>query len=147
MIRALLDTNVLASGFVGYSRNERLPERLLRLWRGERFELVVSDDIAIELIRTLEIPYFRAHLTDADIMDAHRLVLEGATWGSATTDVDNVATHPEDDRILAAAVSAEVDYLVTGDSKLQRLGSYQGVAIVTPRAFLDMLELQEDDQW
>jgi predicted nucleic acid-binding protein len=50
-----------------------------------------------------------------------------------------VATHPEDDLVLATAVSAHADYLVTGDRKLQRLGSYQGVRILSPREFLAVL--------
>ena len=53
-----------------------------------------------------------------------------------------LATHPEDDLVLAAAVSARSDYLVTGDKKLQDLRSYQGVTIVTPREFLTILESQ-----
>lgn len=47
--------------------------------------------------------------------------------------------HPEDDLVLAAAVSARADYRVTGDSKLQLRGRYQGVIILSPRAFLDLL--------
>lgn len=54
-------------------------------------------------------------------------------------EVHGIATHPEDDLILATALSAPVDYLVTGDRKLQALGVYQGVAILTSRAFLDLL--------
>ena len=59
-----------------------------------------------------------------------------------TAEVHGVATHPEDDLILATAVSAKADYLVTGDKKLRELGSYQGVSIVSPREFLDILESQ-----
>ena len=54
--------------------------------------------------------------------------------------VQGVATHPEDDLILATAVSAQADYLVTGDKQLLALGSFQGVRIVAPAAFLAILE-------
>jgi predicted nucleic acid-binding protein len=61
--------------------------------------------------------------------------------------VTGVASHPEDDPILATAVSASADYLVTGDRQLQRLGSYRGVSIVSPREFLDLLDrLERDDE-
>jgi hypothetical protein len=30
--------------------------------------------------------------------------------------------------------------LVTGDKKLQQLSAYQGVRMISPRAFLDLLE-------
>jgi hypothetical protein len=44
-----------------------------------------------------------------------------------------VATHPEDDLILATALSGAADYLITGDSKLQKLGTFQSVTILSPR--------------
>jgi len=53
--------------------------------------------------------------------------------------VTKVAPHPEDDLILATAVSGSADYLVTGDRQLQRLGAFQGVAIIGPAAFLGVL--------
>lgn len=57
-----------------------------------------------------------------------------------TVRIDGVATHPEDDRVLEAAVSAAVDYLVTGDKALQRLGEYAGIPILDPRAFMAILD-------
>ena len=54
--------------------------------------------------------------------------------------VTGAATHPEDDRILATALSAHVDYLVTGDQRLRdRVPSFQGIPLVSPAAFLDVL--------
>lgn len=60
-----------------------------------------------------------------------------------TVEVREVATHPEDDLILATAVSAHADYLVTGDRQLQALGIFRGVTIVSPRRFLAVLEASE----
>jgi predicted nucleic acid-binding protein len=42
--------------------------------------------------------------------------------------------------VLAAAVSADADDLVTGDKRFLAVGSYAGVTILSPRAFLDLLE-------
>ena len=41
----------------------------------------------------------------------------------------------KDDNILSCLLAAEVDYLVTGDSDLLELKSFQGIPIITPRAF------------
>ena len=46
-----------------------------------------------------------------------------------------VTGDPEDDYVLATAVVGEVDYLVTGDTKLQDLGLYHGVEILSPKKF------------
>jgi predicted nucleic acid-binding protein len=56
-----------------------------------------------------------------------------------TAVVQGVATHPEDDVILATAASARADYLVTGDRQLQALGKFGSTRIVSPREFLDLL--------
>ncbi len=61
-----------------------------------------------------------------------------------TETVHNIATHIEDDLILATAVSAKADYLVTGDGPLlQKVGdSYREVNLVTPSEFLQILKQQ-----
>ena len=41
-----------------------------------------------------------------------------------------------DNRVLEAAVSAEVDYIVSGDEHLLTLGSFQGIPILTPAEFV-----------
>ncbi len=53
--------------------------------------------------------------------------------------VINVATHPEDDLVLAIAVSAVADYLVTGRRGLQAVGRYRAVTILSPGAVLTLL--------
>lgn len=56
-----------------------------------------------------------------------------------TVQVTGIATHAHDDLVLATAISAGAEYLVTGDRGLRDVGEYQGVAILTPREFLDRL--------
>lgn len=68
------------------------------------------------------------------------MLTEEATQTPITASVSGVATHPEDDLILAAAISGCADYLVTGDARLQALGTFQGVQIMSPRVFLGILE-------
>jgi len=55
--------------------------------------------------------------------------------------MSGVATHPGDDQVLATAVSAQAEYLVTGDKNWQQVATYQGVRVISPRAFLDLLEV------
>jgi len=49
---------------------------------------------------------------------------------------DAVDDDPSDDEILACAVEAEADYLVSGDSHLIELGVYDGIDIVEPAEFI-----------
>ena len=139
MTTAVLDTNVLVSAFVGVTNSHSVPGQLLRAWLLGVFHLVVSAHILDEVTRTLAKPYFRRRLTLTQIVAAHSLLTRRAVLAQITVRVQRVAAHPEDDLILATALSANADFLVTGDEQLQRLGSYQGVQIVGPRAFLAVL--------
>jgi uncharacterized protein len=50
-----------------------------------------------------------------------------------------VPLDPNDDMIVATAVKAKADFIVTGDRHLLALGSHDSIRIVTPREFLDLL--------
>lgn len=58
--------------------------------------------------------------------------------------VEGIASHPQDDLIIATAVSAEAEYLVSGDKELQDLRSYGQVKIVSPATFLAILDEQPE---
>lgn len=136
MITAVLDTNVLASGFVSHTG---APGQLLLSWTYGMFELVISESILTELERTFQNPYFRGRLASTQVVANLALLRREAIIIPITTQVQGVATHPEDDLVLATAESAHADYLVTGDKKLQRLASYYQIIIFSPREFLDLL--------
>jgi putative PIN family toxin of toxin-antitoxin system len=141
VIRAILDANVFASGVLRIDEAASTPGAILRLWQlGRAFELVTSDPLIAEIEHTVAKPYFAARIRRraSDLLVA--ALREQATRTEITVTVTGVATHPEDDLVLAAAVSAEADFLVTGDKQLQHLGGYRGVLIVSPREFLFILE-------
>ncbi len=62
-----------------------------------------------------------------------------------TANIKNVATHPEDDLILATAISAQVEYIVTGDGLLLRkVGkSFHGITLLSASDFLKELHKSE----
>ena len=139
MIRAVLDTNVLVSGFAGFHSSDSTPGEILHLWRDAAFVLVVSNIVLNEFERTLRKPYYQARFIEQQIVEALELLNTESHLALLTTEVHGIATHPEDDLVLAAAISGSADYLVTGDKGLLAVGVYAGVTIVTPRAFLDIL--------
>ena len=140
MIRATLDTNVLVSGLAGLDVPASTPGAIVWHWHNDTFELVISTSILAELERTLTKPYYRSRRSPAQIEAAVRLIVSKATFVVPTITISGVTTHPEDDLVLAVAASARVDYLVTGDKPLHRLGAYQGVRMISPRAVLELLE-------
>ena len=49
--------------------------------------------------------------------------------------VSNICRDADDDNVLACALAAKADYLVTGDSDLLIIGIFRGIKIITPREF------------
>lgn len=140
MIRALLDTNVLASAIAGASNQNNTPGELFRRWRKGSFVLVTSDHILAEIARTLRNPYFRERVSDIDAYQALRAFQRWGEHALLSVDVIGVASHPEDDLVLSAAISARVDYLVTGDRMLLKLRTFEDVTILNPSVFLSVLD-------
>jgi len=128
------------------TRFETSTEQLLSFWAAGAYELVVSSHILTEFERTLAKPYFQERYRPDQVTTAlERLQLHALTVTIAV-EVQGVATHPEDDLVLATAVSAAADMLVTGDRRLRDVQDYRGVTILTPREFLGLLEQQEHAQ-
>jgi uncharacterized protein len=140
----VLDTNVLASGVLGFRRSNSVPGMLLRRWRAGAFTLVVSEHILAELVRAFANPFFTSRLSAQRIEAALATLRAGAVIQPITFRVAGVASHPEDDLVLATALSAGAGYIVTGDKRLQELDRHRNIAILTPRQFLDLLEAEAE---
>jgi uncharacterized protein len=91
--------------------------------------LLVSGVIAARLVR--------AGLTPQGIVDDLRRIAVVV----APTDTPRVVpTDPDDDHIIAAAVTGQADLIASGDKRdLLPLGSHQGIAIVNAREAVDRL--------
>lgn len=50
-----------------------------------------------------------------------------------------VTRDPKDDAVVACAKEGQADYIVSGDQDLLVLDSYEGIQIVTPQQFVDIL--------
>ena len=147
MIVAVLDTSVLASGFIGEDKPDSTPGELVRRRRARSFTLVLSEHILAELSDTFTDPYFTRRLSPsaiADVLDSLRI---DAVIQPITVDVAGVASHAEDDLVVATALSAGAPYLVTGDRRLLERGTHRDTHLLSPREFLVRLEqLGEQDR-
>ncbi len=74
------------------------------------------------------------------------LLRRKAELATVTVAVTGVAAHAEDDLVLAAAVSARVQYLVTGDAGLLAVGRHRGVTITTARFFRSLIDRFEAER-
>jgi putative PIN family toxin of toxin-antitoxin system len=136
VIVAVLDTNVLASGFIGEDKPDNTPGELVRRWRAKAFMLVVSEHILAELADTFTDPYFTSRLSASAIQEAlDSLRLDTAIQPITVDVITGIASHAEDDVVLATALSARADCLVTGDKPLLERVTYRGTLVLSPRQF------------
>jgi len=137
-LQVTADANILASGALR-RHADAAPVRFIDTWRSGRFSLILSDVIIAEVEHTFTKPYFQ-HTMPADDRDAFlQLLRRRALLTPLTVSVTGIATHPEDDQVLATALSGNAQLVVTGDYKLVRLKQYRSLILVTVREFLAML--------
>jgi putative PIN family toxin of toxin-antitoxin system len=141
-MRVVLDANVIVSALIN---PQGVPAQVFDAWRAERFQLLLSQAILEEIGRVLRYPKIAAyHLWSEERVRtwledlAHLAVMTPGNIALAVIQDD-----PPDNRYLECAVEGEAAYLVSGDRLLLALGTYQGIPIVSPRVFLEVLQ-QED---
>jgi putative PIN family toxin of toxin-antitoxin system len=132
-LRIILDTNVLLSGiFFG-----GLPGRILAAWQEDRIELVLSPAILAEYHEAATALSLRYPTVDRDLASILALVTQTAAIVDAPDLPDQVSTDAADDKFLACAIAARTPLIVSGDKHLLRLNGWAGIAVVTPRHFVD----------
>lgn len=111
--RVTADANTLVSGAVRI-RPDAAPVRFRDAWHSGRFEFVLSEHLLNEVATALTKPYFAARLGPRERETFLLLLRTQAIITPLSVNVAGVASHPEDDLVLATAVSSEVHFLVTG---------------------------------
>jgi putative PIN family toxin of toxin-antitoxin system len=127
---AVFNTNVLFSA-TGWKGN---PYRCVELARAGAVEGVTCFELLTELTSKRQSKLrFTSEQTDDTVVD----LLSFLTLVPITGQFKAVALDPDDDKTIESAVVAGATHIVTGDRRhLLPMGSYQGIAIVSPSDFL-----------
>ena len=104
----------------------------------------MSEPILEEIERVLHYPKIKKkrHLTEGNIRNILKLLRKYSMSTPADIIIEAVPEDPADNKFVTAAAEAEADYIVSGDRHLRNLGSYHGIAIVSPDQFLQILDLE-----
>jgi len=135
MIKAVLDTTVFVAAMLR-PEPEGISATLLELAAEGRYEFYLSDDILEETAANLaasERNRRRYKYSDEHIV---------AYCGTVIFDIPNltgIVRDLNDDMIVACAVAANADFLVSRDKDLLTIGSYEAINMVAPESFLHIL--------
>lgn len=127
-MKIVLDTNVLIAALIARGVCHELVEHCVL-----RHTLLTSDFILEETQEKL----IEKFGYTADLAAEAVTVLRSRMKVVPASKLDSpVCRDPDDDNILAAAVSANCDCVITGDKDLLVLKTYEGIDILSPRDFL-----------
>lgn len=133
-MRAVADTNVVVSGLLwqGPSR------RILDLARSGRLSLFTSAPLLAELEDVLSRKKFLRRLRLTGVLPWD-LVLGYSALADIVMPVPIepvILADPDDDAVLACALTARADFVISGDTHLLALREFQGIRIASPSTLL-----------
>jgi len=136
-LRAVADTNIVVSGLLW----KGVERKLLDFARERRVALYTTAELLAELGEVLARPKFARRIA-AGGMTAGRLARRYARLAHPVLPAvisPTVLADAADDAVIACALAAGADLIVSGDKKLRNLKSHQGIAIVSATAALERL--------
>lgn len=131
-MKVVFDTNILVSAMLWRGT----PYRCLLAIRAGLAELILSPPIMEEFRDVLSRKFA---LTQEEAEENSAIVQESASFIDIPGTLRVVPDDPADDKFVETAMVGGAQWLVSGDKHLLRLKEYQGITVISARAFLDML--------
>jgi len=136
IIRVVLDTNVLISALIFKGDLSRI----VGLWQKGKIIPVISKETFDELRAVLEYPKFSLSRVEIKSLIEHE-ILPFFEVTNLSEHVKGACRDPGDDKFISCAISANADYIVTGDKDLSDLKKYQSIRIIHASDFIKMFDL------
>lgn len=145
MIRVVLDTNVLVSAILV---PEGPPAQILSLVRNGAVELVFSPPTLAEVLEVLRRPrlvaFLKKHDVDPEEAEDFLRALAGiSVLASGELEAEGISADANDDMFLACGIEGEAQFIVSGDRHLTDLKNFQGIPIMRPAEFLQLVRKDE----
>jgi len=131
-MKVVLDANVIIAAFAARGLCESILEVCL-----SDHEIALSEDLLDEVLRNLR---DKIKLPKNIVDDIVALLREHSNSAIPSPLASDECRDPDDIKILGLAVATKAEYIVTGDKDLLILKSFQGIPVINPRSFSDILE-------
>ena len=138
-MQVVLDANVYVSALISDKGN---PSRIINRWLAGEFDILVSPPIINEILRVtgyrrIQNKYARVRENRLEFVE---LISEQGFWIEPDRALSIVPADESDNRYFECAVAGGAQYIVSGDAHLLEIGEYRGIVIVTPAAFITLLD-------
>lgn len=137
MTRIVLDTNVFVSSFFGGP-----PRAIVDLWTKGEVTLCLSKPIVDEYVTVLR----RLGLQgERELDELLALFAHGfhVVFTARTPKLRVVPEDPDDDKFIECAVALKAECVVSGDRRLTAVHDYMGIAVLSPRDFVERYRRRE----
>jgi putative PIN family toxin of toxin-antitoxin system len=145
--KVVFDSSLLVAAFI---RKGGLAHAILSEARNKKFNISVSKETFAEIEDVLfNRPKLREQnkYTDEEAKEYLEQLKIVSEWVTDIPEI-KVVRDVNDDIILATAIKAEADYLVTYDKDLLVIGTYEDIKIVKPDQFIFLVRknFEEEDE-
>ena len=141
-MRLVLDTNVVIAAVVGSGA----PTRLIELATEGNIELFASEALLAELAAVLDRGHIAERLRHKNRSAAETLALyEALVEVIVPALIMPTVEDPGDDAVLACALAARADMIVSGDTRVRNVKYYHRIPILSPAQALVRLPAQSDN--
>jgi putative PIN family toxin of toxin-antitoxin system len=137
-VRIVADTNTVVSGLLW----QGAPRRLIDASRAQQLTLITSPALLAELAEVLARNKFAARILQAGV-SAKALVEDYAEIAHVIVPEAlqvAISRDPDDDEVLACAITAQVDAIVSGDADLLILKNFYGMPILSANQAVKKLQ-------
>lgn len=141
----IYDTNTFISAY-GWGRK---PETAIKIGFYDRIDVYVSRPILDEYRRVLSYDRLPFSTAEQRTLVGEFRDLTNAIRRDVRISIQRVTDDPDDNRFLELAATADVDYIVTGDSHLEgieyfesNIESHEGTDICNSTAFLNAIDME-----
>lgn len=143
VIKVVLDTNIVVSAIISADGN---PAKIIEKLFLEEIENYTMVEIIDEIREVLE----RPKISDRINPDIKEFTLSNFEVFSEVImpliKLNKVPDDPDDNKFLECAITANVQYIVSGDSHLLDLKEFMGIKIVTPLEFIEVMNARVSGQ-
>ena len=134
MIKVVLDTNIFISSiFWGMGNPHKIIEKAIN----QKIEIFSSEEILEELQKILKRDFEQPEDLIGEQINFIKQLVEIV---EIQEKVDFVKEDIDDNKIIECAVSANANFIITGDNHLLKLKEYHQIKIINVRDFLDIIE-------